>query len=230
MPAKKDKKLTIDYWHEKNVSISELAQVHRALAKRTNQRLVRLERSASMITGEKYDTYGAADIAKKYLAEKNRTRFQEFQKRKGEIVLPKELQKLSTNAQRNRLIKDINEMQKFLLSKSSTVSGQREIEKKRIKTFERAKYSQDGIQRQPLSIETATNKQFYEFLNSQTFSDLTTVNRFDSNTIVEIYDEARTVLDMPVEEIEKAFSEYSEKQNQSEKGLRKYLGLKPIID
>lgn len=230
MPRKQDNRLTIDYWHEKNTSISDLAKVHRALAKRTNQRLVRLERSASMVTGEKYDTYGAGEIAKKYLAEKNRTRFSEFSKRKGQIILPKELQELDKGAQRNRLIKDINEMQKFLLSKSSTVSGQRAIEKKRIKTFEKAKYSEDGLERKALSVETATNKQFYDFLKSQTFSDLTNVNKFDSNTIVEIYDEARTVLDMPLDDIEKAFAEYSEKENQSEKGLRAFMGLKAIPD
>lgn len=200
--AKTDARLTTDYWHKGGVSTSELLKVHKQLAKRTNQRLLRLERSASSVTGESFASYGAADKAKEYLTNQGRNRFREN--------ISSTLKNIDEAQQRYEALKDIKAMQDFLTSKSSTVKGQKEIEQKRIETFE-----EQGI-------ESASNKEFYDFLNSETFKELT--KSFDSNTIVEAYDDA-IKQGKTSAEIATAFDDYRNQQNISVKGLRDSLGL-----
>lgn len=210
----KDIRLSVDYWHKKNVSVNELQKIHKALAKRTNQRLVRLERSVSKITAESYDSYGAGDIAKQYLKAKGVT---------GKLRFS-ETGKLSDRVE---ILKDISSMQKFLTSQSSTVKGQKAIEKKRIETFTKPKTVYiDGEEitvREP--IEFATNKEFYDFLSSETFKEMS--KNFNSETIVEAYDKARKQGKSHTE-IMDALQDYRTQQNQSVKGLRQTLGLKEL--
>lgn len=213
---KKDARLSVDYWHKKNVSTSELQKVHRSLAKRSNQRLVRLENAVSKVTGETYDSFGAGDIAKEYLKAKGT---------KGKLRFSESLGNKKTDINRVELLKDISAMQKFLTSKSSTVQGQKDIEKKRLKTFSAPVYDVEGeLVRNP--IQSATNKEFYDFLTSETYKEAT--KNFNSETIVEAYDLART-LGKTHNEIIDAFVEYSKTQNQTVKGLRQTLGLKELI-
>ena len=215
MAIKKDKRLTVDYWHKK-ATTDELFKVHRALAKRSNQRIVRLERAVSKVTGENYASYGAGDIAKEYLQKQGRKRFRE--------TAQSSLRALDDAQKRHEILKDIKAMQEFLSSKSSTVTGQREIERKRLKTFETPKYDEEGnIIREP--VKFASNKEFYDFLNSQTFAELS--KTFNSDTVVELYDMSRDK-GLNNEEIQNALDEYRQRTNLNEKGLREALGLKEL--
>lgn len=222
---KKDRKLAIDYWHEKNVTENDLIKVHKALAKRANQRLVRLEKAVSQVTGESFDTFGAGDIAKQYLQNrgvKGKLRFTE--NAKSNYLLPTDKQTDAQKYDRIGILKDIKVMQEFLLSPSSTVKGQKAIEKKRIQTFETDIYDEDGeLVRK--AVHFADDKEFYDFLNSQTYKEL--IKTFNSETIVEVYDQARTEKKSH-QEITDALEEYRQTTNQSVKGLRDTLGLKEI--
>lgn len=217
----KDRRLAIDYWHEKGISENELLKVHRTLAKRSNQRLVRLERAVSEVTGESYASYGAGDIAKEYLQKQGVNRFTE--NAKSNYKLKEEQQSKNQLYDRKQILQDIKKMQEFLLSPSSTVGQQKAIEKARIKTFETEKVVNGEVIRKP--IEFASNKEFYDFLSSQTFKELTAT--FNSETLVEVYDEARREKKTH-DEIVDALSDYRDTQNQSVKGLRDRLGLKAV--
>lgn len=157
--------LSVDPYRD-GLSASELEKVRVTLAKRANQRLVRLERSQSGVTGESYSEYGAAQLAYEYLRTTNKSgklRYRESPMANGDI---------------NQIRRDIVSMQTFLASESSTLRGQKAIERKRINTFEKK------------GIHFANNKEFYEFMNSQTFKGLVAAG-FSSEQIIEMYDEAR---------------------------------------
>lgn len=159
--------------------IKELQRMRRALAKRANQRIVRLERGQSEVTGEKWNTFGAVVDVYKYLndQQEGRTRFKE-----------------SANALSDygELRWEITVLQGFLGRKTSLVYGMRDIEKKRINTFESGKwgtaYKKNGTPTRP--IKFASNKEFYDFLNSETFKGLVS-SGFTSEQIIEEYDKAR---------------------------------------
>ena len=182
----------------KSASADELNAIRRTLAKRANQRLVRLERAYSDITGDSFASYGAAEYAYNYLDSQGRKRFSENKNYSDDF---------------NLLRKEILELQKFLGSKSSLVSGQREIEQKRIKTFESK------------GIRFSGNKEFYDFLNSKDFADLT--KSFDSDKTIELYDQARE--DMENEQvisiISSAIDKMREQQSYNLKDLKKELKL-----
>ena len=182
----------------KSANAEELNAIRRTLAKRANQRLVRLERAYSDITGESYASYGASEYAYNYLASQGRKRFSENKNYSDDF---------------NLLRKEILEIQKFLGSKSSLVSGQREIEQKRIKTFESK------------GIRFSGNKEFYDFLNSKDFADLS--KSFDSDKIIELYDQSRehTDNDQVISIISSAIDKMREKQSYNLKDLKKELKL-----
>ena len=176
----------------------ELAKIRRTLAKRANQRLVRLERATSFVTGESYASYGAASYAYDYLEKIGKKRFNE---------------NLSYTDNFTTLRREILILQKFLNAPSSTVEGQRKIEEYRIKTFEKKK------------IKFASNKEFYDFLNSADYGDIT--KQFDSDKIVEYYDLARkSMSDKEVKDIlSKAVEDMRNKENYSLKDLQKALKI-----
>lgn len=182
--------MNADVWHTSYGEL-ELMAMRRQLAKTTNQRMVRLERSASKITGERYD-YGAVEIAKEYLMEHGgKKRFTE---------------KLDVDMDTNELKREISAMQKFLNSKSSTVKGMRDIEKSRVKTF-----VDKGLDE-----SVVTDRDFYNFLSSETFKSL--AKTFDSETIVDMYD-ARRRKGADHDDIMKSLDDYLKEENQSAKGL-----------
>ena len=182
----------------KSANAKELNTIRRTLAKRANQRLVRLERAYSSITGESYATYGAIDYAREYLQKIGRNRFSEKKDYTDDF---------------NLLRIEILQLQKFLSSKSSTVLGQREIEQKRIKSFESK------------GIRFSGNKEFYDFLNSKDYSDLT--KQFDSDKIVEYYDLARENMsdDQARRILSKAVDDMRSKENYSLKDLQRELHI-----
>lgn len=141
----------------------EMAEIRQGLAKIVNQRMRRLEKARSKITGESFN-FGAIDYLYSFLAGKSRRRF-------STALNPKD-----TNMKNMRA--EINEMQTFLKSKSSSIAGMRDIERKRIETFNKK------------GIEFSNTREFYQFLNSGIFQDFQTAG-FTSEQVIEIYDQMR---------------------------------------
>lgn len=141
--------------------------MRRTLAKRANQRLVRLERSTSPISGKAYHV-GAYDIAQAELGE--RTRFSE---------------KLNLYNDKTELKKEIGQLQAFLNAKSSTIAGNREIERKRIETLTSLGRSAEGKKIIPERL--ATSSDFYDFISSKAYIYLSEKQQ-DSDALQDIYD------------------------------------------
>lgn len=186
----------------------DLRALRRTLAKTANQRMVRLERAESAVTGEKYSEFGAIEIAKEYLGDRHR--FSE-QLNYGDIA---------------QVRRDIYALQTFLASKSSTVAGQKAIEKKRIETFSSGKWGTGNHS----AIADASNKQFYDFLNSKVFSELSGL--FTSEQIIEYYDALRTGNTSHKEVMQKFEEAYASFQNKESavnlKNLAGMIGTKPL--
>lgn len=154
---------------------TELRKLRRSLAKRANQRLIRLERATSKVTGESLSEIGAAPIAQSYLSRTGRRRFTE-----------KLESGLSYEQERQEIIK----IQAFLKSKTSLVSGVREVERKRIEVFESGKYgSYKDTGKLNRKLNFSSTKEFYDFFHSSTFKELMGAG-FSSEQIIERYDEA----------------------------------------
>lgn len=199
-------------------SVPELQNIRRTLAKRANQRMVRLERARG-ITGEKFSEFGAITGAYDYLQtqKKGRKRFQESAKAITDI---------------NALRREITVLQGFLGRKTSLVSGIRQIENKRTQTFASGKwgtgYKWTGEEKRQLLF--SSTKEFYNFLNSQTFKDLLSKG-FTSEQVIEIYDSSREKKshESVMEEFEKAVREYKEKQNATLQDLIRRTGAKKLV-
>ena len=173
MARKLQESANLDVWRN-SYSLDDLKAVRRQLAKAANQRMLRLERSKSDITGESF-AFGAYDIAKDYLDAKGRNRFRES--------------KNVANMDLWELKREINVLQGFINSKSSRVGGMKEIERQRVSAFESK------------GIKFADTKEFYDFLNSNSFMYLTGNQKkkdgsygptvIDSNTIIDMYNTYR---------------------------------------
>lgn len=185
--------------YAKGVTLEELQSVRRQLAKVMNQRMVRLEQSKSDITGESY-TFGAYDIMSDYLSGKDRNRF-------SEVLKP-------SNMTKSDIQKEIRALQGFEEMKSSRVGGMKEIERARIKTFTGGDMN--------ISEEVVKSKDFYDFLNSATYEELT--RSFDSETLIEEYSKAAE-RGATKKQIVKALNDYSKRSKRvSVKGIQKQLG------
>ena len=133
------------------------------------------------------------------------------------------------------LKREITVLQGFLGRKSSLVSGMREIEQKRISSFETGKWGtkwkKTGIPNKPLHF--TGNKEFYDFLNSETFKGLVSTG-FTSEQLVEMYDSARVRLGEEAEAeavsiaMSDALEEYRNKGNASLKDLRRKMNAVKI--
>lgn len=165
----------MDYNELSGMSQKDLSQLRRKLAKRANQRLLRLERSESPVTGEAYHA-GAYDIALDYLRQIGR------EKRFSESInytktIDEETGETAYDVY--RLKREILELDTFLHSKTSTVSGNKAAEKKRIETFTSEKFGLDK--------ETVASKEFYDFLQSEAY-DYFLKNSFTSEQLMDVYD------------------------------------------
>lgn len=188
--------------YSKDVSLEELQKVRRQLAKVMNQRMVRLENTKSPITGESY-TFGAYDVMRDYLGNRDRNRF-------SEVLKPSDMSK-------SDIQKEIRVLQGFEDMKSSRVAGMHEIERARIKTLTEGTGSREG-----LSKEVVSNKEFYDFLNSATYEELT--KSFDSETLIEEYSKAAE-RGATKRQIVRALNKYTrESKRMSIKGVQKQLG------
>lgn len=192
------------------VTVEELQQVRRQLSKVMNQRMKRLEDATSPVTGKKY-TYGSYDIMQDYLKKEGRT---------GKAEGLRFSETLSAGGKsKAQLQKEIRILQGFEDMPSSRVAGQRAIEKKRIETF--TSPDPKKTERGALSEQTVTDKDFYDFLNSNTFEELS--RSISSDIIVEEYDKASD-RGVKKEDIEKALKEYMDTaRRMSITGVRRTL-------
>lgn len=216
-------KRKLKYSSEKNpyttiMTPKQYAEWRASLAKRANTRLKSLEQSSSKITGESY-TYGAY---KKYAAD----------------VLNMEKPRFSQTKQ----VKDVNTMrheilvlQRFLNAKSSTISGNREIEQMRIKTFKSGvwghiSFDDDGnkVKKKRLEILSSSNAGFYDFLNSGLLSKRIQ-SYFTSEQLIEMYEQAQRngmSADEIIDNIASAIDDYDAKlATPSLENLSERLGI-----
>lgn len=200
--------------------LEDLAQVRKTLAKRANQRMVRLEAGKSPITGESYD-YGAIENAKQYISTtKTATK-------SGKLRFSENASYMKNNA--TALRREIIELQAFLGAKSSTIKGMRDIEKMRINAFASGKW------KGKTKLKFTSNKSFYNFLNSKTYNQLKN-SGFTSEQIVDMYDRTRDKTgsfretDKKMKQAVKDIKDFQEKGKQTSiKELSKMLGIEPII-
>lgn len=200
--ARRDQALTADVYGEQ-YSTTQLQDMRRRLAKRANNSLRDLSRNSSPITGEVYNSYGAAVDALDYLKKRNRRYFSE-----------------SLNLTKNRTVlkAEIQRLQYFLTRPSHTVKGQREIEQKRMSTFE-AK-----------GIHFAGNKEFYQFLNSGTFQNLRK-SQYSSEQLVEDYERAREkglTHDQVMERLEDSLEDFRQGEKVTQKNVWRHLDISPF--
>ncbi len=194
MARKPDYLQTTNYWNV-SASMEALQAVRRKLAKRANQRMVRLERSVSPITGKAYHV-GAYDIAQAELGD--RRRFSE---------------KLNYSTDITELKKEIGQLQAFLNAKSSTVSGNVEIEEKRIATLTNLGRDEEG--HTPISEATARSAGFYDFISSKAFIYLSE-KQVDSEGLQEIYDYYTEKKGLSYEGVQSIVDEYYNRARNNE--------------
>lgn len=200
--ARRDQALTADVYGNK-YSTAQLQEIRRKLAKRANNSLRDLARNSSPITGEVYNSYGAAVDALDYLKARNRRYFSES---------------LTLTENRTVLKAEIQRLQYFLTRPSHTVKGQREIEQKRIETFEKK------------GIHFASSKEFYQFLNSGTFQSLRKL-QYSSEQLIEDYERAREqgmTNDQVMEKLSKALDAFRKGEKVTQKNLWKHLDISPF--
>lgn len=196
----------INVW-QSSYTIDELQQIRRKLAKTANQRIVRLERAESLVTGDTLANFGAIENVNDYLKKQGKEGKLRFSERQHVAMSSRELKR------------EISELQNFLHAKSSTVAGSHRIEKLRIETFNKK------------GITFASNKEFYDFLNSDVYQKA--IAGFDSHTIVDVYDKARKITNKDGEEVynddkvRDIIMDYLGEKDVTVKGLYEKFGLKP---
>lgn len=201
------------------ISVETLEIVRRRLAKRANQRMVRLERSVSPISGEAYHV-GAYDMAQEYLREQKNTDKKNL--RFSEKLSQRSAEDFDSNREyRQYLLDEVAHLQSFLTAKSSTTRGNKAIEAKRVATFKEA-----GI-----SEAVATSKSFYNFITGAAYKFLD--NRIqDSEKLQELFDyytDPEKTREMKVDDFNKILDEYTDWLDEP-KQARKEVKLKDIAD
>lgn len=192
--------------YAKDVTREELLQIRRQLAKVMNQRMVRLENARSPVTGEDY-TFGSYDKMQDYLEKAGR---QKMADREGGLRFAETLNVDMSNRQ---LIKEIKALQGYSGHISSTVAGMHKIEKKRQETFEA----------KGLDPKVVSSKDFYDFLNTQTFDRIANILNSDM-----VNEEVNRVAKegAPMDQIIDAIDKYLDTaEDVSVKGLRDQLDM-----
>lgn len=200
--TRRDQALTADVYGNQ-YSTAQLQEIRRKLAKRANNSLRELSRNSSPITGEVYNSYGAAVDALEYLKARNRRYFSES---------------LTLTENRTVLKAEIQRLQYFLTRPSHTVRGQREIEQKRIETFEKK------------GIHFASGKEFYQFLNSGTFQSLRKL-QYSSEQLIEDYERVREqgmTNDQVMEKLSNALDSFRKGEKVTQKNLWEHLDISPF--
>lgn len=197
--------------YAKGVTMDELKRIRRQLAKVMNQRQVRLENATSPVTGEAY-TFGAYEKMQDYLTKQGRAPIKGTEKRRF-------AEALDPGMSRRQLQKEIRVLQGFEDMASSRIAGMKSIEKKRQETFKA----------EGLDPSTYKSKDFYDFLNSETYNEL--LKTFTSEDIIEEYDKRalRNRREKKSSDIAEEFQKYLDKgERMSLKGLRRSFGTTTI--
>lgn len=184
----------------------ELLQRRKNLAKVANSRIRRLENAKSEITGESMINAPWFNNTLSYLDDAGKTRF-------SESMETKEMKEWSDF----KLKREIVVLEEFLSMESTTVSGYREIEEKRVNTF-----IDKGIPE-----DIARSSEFYDFLNSETFSTIVEESA-RSEDIIDIFDRASD-RGLSIEQIISRFDEHTKNNVGGAKVLYKRFGLN-ILD
>ena len=205
---------TLDVYHTKKVLLPDLAEMRARLAKNANQRLRELEDAG--LDFYAYDI--VADYLRTHRPEADKVRFSQSKNY------------LSGKESEAALKAEISKLQAFLTSESSTVSGQKRIEARRIETFGNWKPKDVQANYKGLDMsKQAQTKQFYRFLNSQTFKNLRKV--FSSEQIFRAYKEGSVDGSRNQRKIQKAMKDYIESSEvKSIKGLFEKVNANPIPD
>lgn len=205
---------TLDVYHTKKVLLPDLAEMRARLAKNANQRLRELE--AAGLDFYAYDI--VADYLRTHRPEADKVRFSQSKNY------------LSGKESEAALKAEISKLQAFLTSESSTVAGQKRIEARRIETFGNWKPKDVQANYKGLDMsKQAQTKQFYRFLNSQTFKNLRKV--FSSEQIFRAYKEGSVDGSRNQRKIQKAMKDYIESSEvKSIKGLFEKVNANPIPD
>ena len=170
--------------YRSSISWEDLETIRVTLAKRANQRLLRLEREVSPVTGERYSEWGATDYLVDYLQKQGKK-----PNKKGQLRVTERRADTSANYDALQAKKEIMQLQKFLNSPSSKVSQQKSFERARLEAFKEVGHVTRSGATRKRAIQKAYNKRFYDFLNSETFKKLATV--LSSEQIIEVYDQFR---------------------------------------
>lgn len=208
MARKPDYFQTTNYWNV-SASMEALQFVRRKLAKRANQRMVRLERSASPISGKAYHV-GAYDIAQAELGD--RKRFSE---------------KLDYITDITDLKKEIGQLQAFLNAKSSTVAGNKEIEEARVATLTDLGRDEEG--HTVISEATARSAGFYDFISSKAFIYLSE-KQVDSEGLQEIYDYYTEKKGLTYKEVQDLVDEYYKEVQKDENRVISFREIAEKLD
>lgn len=158
-----------------DIDIDKVRTIRRKLAKRANQRLRVLEKNKL--------TKNAYRVAMRYTQQtRGKDRFSEAKMVKADLKY---------------LRQEILELERFLNSVTSTLSGYKELEKQRLKVF------------RDFGLEVKDTQEFFDFLNSEIYKQLAN-KAISSDILQEFYDTVKSKKEAKREEIQKALEKFRE--------------------
>lgn len=195
--------LTIDLRGQK-YDIEEVRKLRKKLAKRANARLESLEKHGY--------TKNAYRIATRYTEEtRGKKRFSEAMLKKAGIEYLRD---------------EIEALREFLTSKSSTIKGNKEIEKERLEFFRRVRKVDKEGKLTGMGLEISDSEEFFKFLNSTEYKALAN-KMISSSVLMEFYDSVKESNDdVKYEELLKALEEYRKGKVKSVDDLYEQFDLK----
>lgn len=159
----------------KDVDIEEVRSIRRNLAKRANQRLRVLEKNKL--------TKNAYRVATRYTQQtRGKDRFSEAKMVKADMRYLKQ---------------EILELERFLNSVTSTLTGYKKLEQQRLKVF------------RDYGLKVKDTQEFFDFLDSEIYKQLAN-KAISSDILQEFYDTVKSKKDAKKEEIQKALEKFRE--------------------
>lgn len=159
----------------KDVDIEEVRSIRRKLAKRANQRLRVLEKNKL--------TKNAYRVATRYTQQtRGKDRFSEAKMVKADMGYLKQ---------------EILELERFLNSVTSTLTGYKKLKQQRLKVF------------RDYGLKVKDTQEFFDFLDSEIYKQLAN-KAISSDILQEFYDTAKSKKDAKKEEIQKALEKFRE--------------------
>ena len=159
----------------KDVDIEEVRSIRRKLAKRANQRLRVLEKNKL--------TKNAYRVVTRYTQQtRGKDRFSEAKMVKADMGYLKQ---------------EILELERFLNSVTSTLTGYKKLEQQRLKVF------------RDYGLKVKDTQEFFDFLDSEIYKQLAN-KAISSDILQEFYDTVKSKKDAKKEEIQKALEKFRE--------------------